>query len=57
MPVLGSDEMLECRRIHRKKVLGNSNEKMFALLRVHRYLVAVLYCDQRDNVFAAFGED
>ena len=57
MPVLGSAEMLSCRLIHRKKVLGNSSEKAFALLRVHRYLVAVLYCDQRDNVFAAFSED
>ena len=57
MPVLGSDEMLECRLIHRKKVLGNSSEKAFALLRAHGDLIAVLYCDQRDNVFAAFGED
>jgi hypothetical protein len=57
MPVLGSDEMLECRLIHRKKVLGNSSEKALALLRVHGDLIAVLHGHQRDNVFAAFGED
>ena len=57
MPVLGSDEMLECRLIHRKKVLGNSSEKAFALLRAHGDLIAVLHGHQRDNIFAAFGED